>query len=99
MGGTGGFRQLLCSPISIAELWHGARPREHQALGDLFGALMCVPVDAETGNHAGDYLRAFRKSHGIEVGDAFIAAAATQNHAALWTRNRKHYPMKGLAFY
>ncbi len=90
---------LLCSPVSIAELWHGARPREHQVIGDLFRALVCVPVDAETGRQAGDYLRTFHKSHGLELGDALIAACAVQNHATLWTRNRKHYPMKGLAFY
>jgi predicted nucleic acid-binding protein len=28
-----------------------------------------------------------------------IAAAAVLNRASLWTRNRKHYPMKALTFY
>jgi predicted nucleic acid-binding protein len=90
---------VLCTPVSVAELWHGARPREHQALGDLFRALMCAPIDADTGRQAGEYLRVYHKSHGVELGDALIAAAAVQNQAILWTRNRKHYPMKGLAFY
>ena len=35
----------------------------------------------------------------MEVGDALIAAAAQLNRAALWTRNRKHYPMKELVFF
>jgi len=90
---------VLCSPVSVAELWQGARPREHKALSDLFGALLCVPVDAATGRQAGEYLRVYHKSHAVELGDALIAAAAVQNQATLWTRNRKHYPMKGLEFY
>lgn len=89
---------VLCTPVSVAELWHGARPSEHKALRDLFRALVCVPLDAETGTQAGEYLRAYRKSHGVELGDALIAAAAVQHSATLWTRNRKHYPMH-LAFY
>jgi len=90
---------VLCSPVSVAELWHGARPREHKALSDLFGALLCVPVDAATGRQAGEYLRVYHKSHAVELGDALIAAAAVQSRATLWTRNRKRYPMKGLEFY
>jgi predicted nucleic acid-binding protein len=90
---------VLCSPVSVAELWHGARPREQQALGDLFRALVCVPADAETGRQAGEYLRVYHKSHAVELGDALIVAAAVQNQAILWTRNRKHYPMRGVRFY
>jgi predicted nucleic acid-binding protein len=89
---------VLCTPISVAELWHGARPSEHKVLRDLFHALVCVPLDAETGTQAGEYLRAYHKSHGVELGDALIAAAAVHHNATLWTRNRKHYPM-ALAFY
>lgn len=89
---------VLCTPISVAELWHGARPSEQSVLRDLFRALVCVPLDAETGTQAGEYLRAYHKSHGVELGDALIAAAAVQHNATLWTRNRKHYPMD-LAFY
>jgi predicted nucleic acid-binding protein len=90
---------VLCSPVSVAEIWHGARPSEHRVLRNLFRALVCVPLDAETGTQAGEYLRAYHKSHGVELGDALIAAAALQHKATLWTRNRKHYPMKALAFY
>ena len=90
---------ILCSPVSSAELWAAARPREQDALTNLFQALICVPIDYETGRQAGDYLRHYRKSHGLEISDALIAAAAVLNGAALWTRNRKHYPMKDLSFY
>lgn len=90
---------ILYSPVTAAELWAAARPREHEALTNLFRVLLCAPVDGETGRRAGDYLRQYRKSHSVELGDALIAATAVHNDAALWTRNRKHYPMKELSFY
>jgi predicted nucleic acid-binding protein len=85
--------------VTAAELWAGARPREHQALTNLFRVLLCAPIDGETGRQAGNYLHQYGKSHGLELGDALIAAAALLNDAELWTRNRKHYPMKELSFY
>jgi predicted nucleic acid-binding protein len=69
---------LLCSPVTVAEVWHGARPFGH-----------C----------AGDYLRQYAKSHPVELGDALIAATASVHKLDLWTRNRRHYPMKDIAFY
>jgi hypothetical protein len=90
---------VLYSPVSVAELWAGARPAEHDAIDNLFRALTCVPIDVETARQAGDYLRRYRKSHGVELGDALVAAGAVGNGAMLWTRNRKHYPMKELTFF
>jgi predicted nucleic acid-binding protein len=90
---------ILYSPITAAELWADARPREHDALANLFRALICAPIDAETGRQAGDYLRQYHKSHSLELGDALIASTALLHQAVLWTRNRKHYPMSGLQFY
>ena len=90
---------ILYSSVSVAELRAGARPSEHEALKNLFRALTCVDIDAEVGRQAGDYLRQYPKSHGVELGDALVAASAVSRSATLWTRNRKHYPMKELAFY
>lgn len=89
----------FCSPVTLAEIWHGARPGEYLQLTNLFNAITCVPIDGEIGRRAGDYLRDFRKSHRLELGDALIAATASVHRLALWTRNHKHYPMKGLQFY
>ncbi|MDR3700461.1 MAG: type II toxin-antitoxin system VapC family toxin [Candidatus Sulfopaludibacter sp.] len=90
---------VLYSPVSVAELWAGARPSEYDALRNLFQALTCVPIDAEVGRQAGAYLQRYRRSHGIEVADALIAANAVANNAELWTRNRKHYPMRDVSFF
>lgn len=90
---------ILFSPVNEAELWAGARPTEHASLEALFGALACAPADSAVGRRAGDYLRRYRKSHSLELGDALIAATAAAHNAMLWTRNRKHYPMKELEFF
>jgi predicted nucleic acid-binding protein len=90
---------LLCSPVTVAELWHGARPMENSTLDALFAAIHCVPIDSKIGVRAGDYLRQYWKSHHVELGDALIAATASIHKLKLWTRNRRHYPMKDISFY
>jgi predicted nucleic acid-binding protein len=90
---------VLYSPVSVAELWAGARPKEHDALRNLFLALTCAPIDEEAGRRAGLYIHQYRRSHAVELGDALIAAGAVANDAELWTRNRKHYPMKEIVFF
>ena len=90
---------VLYSPVSMAELWAGARSNEQGALNNLFRALTCAPIDKEAGYQAGAWLRKYRLSHGVEVADALIAAGAVANRAQLWTRNRKHYPMKDVSFF
>jgi predicted nucleic acid-binding protein len=90
---------VLYSPVSVGELWAGARPKEHEALRNLFLALTCAPIDEEAGRRAGLYLHQYRRSHAVEVADALIAAGAVANGAELWTRNRKHYPMKEIVFF
>ena len=41
----------------------------------------------------------YAKSHGMELGDALIAATAAVHKVELWTRNRRHYPEKDVAFF
>ena len=38
---------VLYSPVSVAELWAGARPNEYDALNNLFRTLTCTPIDEE----------------------------------------------------
>jgi predicted nucleic acid-binding protein len=89
---------LFCSPVTVAELWHGARPADETILRTLFAAVPCIPIDIEIGQRAGVYLRQYAKSHSIELGDALIAATTSIHNLQLWTRNRRHYPMKDLIF-
>ena len=89
----------VCSPVTVAEIWHGARPKEHGILNSLFAALLCIPIDQEIGRQAGEYLRRYQASHRIELGDALIASTALIHDTALWTRNRKHYPMADIEFW
>ncbi|MGB7985735.1 MAG: type II toxin-antitoxin system VapC family toxin [Terracidiphilus sp.] len=94
-----GHSTILVSPITIAEVGAGALPHELQIIAQLFAPLTCVTIDQKIGQLAGEYLRQFSKSHNLKIADALIAASAVQNQAALWTRNRKHYPMTDLSFY
>jgi predicted nucleic acid-binding protein len=90
---------VFCSPVTVAELWHGARPHERAPLTALFGVVQCISIDLQTGQRAGEYLRQFAKSHHVEMGDALIAATSSIHNLELWTRNRRHYPMKDISFY
>ena len=94
-----GDTAVMCSPVTVAELWHGARLQEHATLNMLFVAIHCIPIDIKIGQRAGEYLKQYAKSHHVELGDALIAATAAIHKLELWTRNQKHYPMKDLAFY
>jgi hypothetical protein len=96
---SGSDAVIACSPVTVAEIWHGARPDEYKVLDALFRSLTCVPIGPEIGRRAGDYLRQFAKSHAVELGDALIAATASIHNLALWTNNRKHYPMKDCLFF
>jgi hypothetical protein len=74
-------------------------PTSMQFLKELFLSITCVDIDSAIGKKAGDILHSFRKSHAIEFADALIAASALLNEAVLWTKNRKHYPMKAMRFF
>lgn len=90
---------VFYSPVTAAEVWAGVLPNEHQFITRLFRPLLCVAADYDIGKLAGEFLRKYARSQSLEIGDAIIAATAIQNQSALWTRNRKHYPMPGLTFY
>jgi predicted nucleic acid-binding protein len=91
--------QLFWTPVSIAEIYAGVRKGEEEIVAKLFLLLEVVPLTAEIGEKAGGYLKSFAKSHGLELGDALIAASATCESLLLWTQNKKHYRMKDLVFY
>ena len=99
-GGVGQDETMVVySPVSEAELWHGVLPHEQERLADLFSAMTCIPIDGDTGRQAGEFLRQYSKSHHLDLGDALIAATASLHKLKLWTRNRRHYPMRDVVFY
>ncbi len=94
-GGT----PTYCSPIAWAEIYAGQRPGEEVVTAAFFEARGEVVLDALAGRQAGHYLARYRDSHGVEIADALVAAAAATGSLALWTRNRRHYPMADVRFY
>ncbi|MFQ5743110.1 MAG: PIN domain-containing protein [Acidobacteriota bacterium] len=88
-----------CTAVSWAEIYAGLRPGEETLTESFFQARGEVLLDATTGRRAGYYLARYRGSHGIEIADALIAAAATTAGLRLWTMNRRHYPMPDLEFH
>jgi predicted nucleic acid-binding protein len=90
---------LAWTPVSVAEIFAGARKREERRLEDLFLVLESLTLSAQVGRKAGRYLNAYSRSHGVELGDALIAATAHANDMPLWTLNRRHYPMTDIQFF
>ena len=85
------------SPITVAELWRGMRPREEEPTRQLLRRMTCLPVDQPIGRLGGQYLQRYHRSHGITLPDALIAATAVLHRSSLWTLNRRHYPMPELS--
>ena len=83
---------LRYSPVSRAEIGAGQRAGEEQAIAALFAGMDVVTIDAVTGESAGERLRRYRRSHGLELADALIGASASQHGERLATFNRRHYP-------
>jgi len=85
---------LAWTPVSVAEVHAGLRAREEFVISDLLRVLHCLPLDIRVGRKAGRYVQEFRRSHGVELADALVAAAAHVHGLVLCTRNVRHYPMR-----
>ena len=88
-----------CSAIAVAEIYAGLRPGEEPVTQAFFEVRGEVVLDADAGRRAGAYLALYGRSHGVQLADALVAAAAATAGLHLWTLNRKHYPMPDLRFY
>ena len=83
---------LRYSPVSRAEIRAGARPKERAAISALFDSFTVLPIEASTGDLAGDQLAKYARSHNAQLGDALIAAAALEHGDELATFNARHFP-------
>lgn len=90
---------LLWTPVSIAEIYAGVRKSEEKDVENLFLVFEAIPITHAIGARAGRYLNLYRKSHGMELGDAVIGATAAITGVPLWTLNKKHYPPREITFY
>jgi len=95
----GGGVPTYCTAIAFAEIHAGLRPGEEPMTEAFFEARGEVVLDGRVGRRAGAYLARYAKSHGVEIADALVAAAAATSGLRLWTLNRKHYPMPDVGFY
>ena len=86
-------QRIVCSVISIAELYAGQRDgREHELYWKLRNAEH-ADVTSEIATQAGAYRRRYGPTHGSELADCLIAATAEAYHADLVTYNIRHFPM------
>jgi predicted nucleic acid-binding protein len=92
-----GVATFTCGVVA-AEIFAGVRPGEEAATESFFNARGDVVIDGTAGRRAGSYLARYARSHGVEIADALVAAAAATTGLALWTLNRKHYPMHDVRF-
>ena len=88
-----------CAAVSWAEIYAGLRPGEGPLTDRFFETRGEVVLDARAGRQAGAYLARYSRSHGLDIADALIAAAATTAGLRLWTLNRRHYPMADVRFH
>jgi hypothetical protein len=93
-----GVPTYLCA-ISWAEIFAGLRPGKEAPTEAFFESRGEVLLDARTGRRAGAYLASYARSHGLQMADALVAAAASTSGLRLWTLNRRDYPMRDLSFY
>ena len=82
------------SVVTVAELHAGARNQtEERGIEVLLAPMLVRAIDLAIARLAGRFCREYRRSHGVEMPDALIAATAEVHGARLVTRNVRHFPM------
>lgn len=90
---------VYSTAVSWAEVFAGIRSSEEYRTEAFLARRGLIALDQEIGRRAGRYLARYAASHGLEMADALIAAAASVSGLSLWTLNRRHYPMTDLRFF
>ncbi len=82
------------SVITVAEVFAGLRSQKEERAARLFlDSCMVLALLPGMAKAAGAYMRHYRGSHSVELGDALIAATAEHHGLELATLNVKHFPM------
>lgn len=87
---------LACSVITRIELLSGMRPEEESKLERFLTGFEKIDVTDKIAGFAGIYMNKYRKSHGINIADAIVAASAKHTGCKLYTLNTKYYPMSDI---
>jgi predicted nucleic acid-binding protein len=94
-----GAGPLAISAVSVTEITGGMRSAERREVWQLLGSFRVEPVTMHAAGRAGEFMRAYRRSHGgIGIADYLIAGTADVRGLRLATLNVRHFPMfDGLA--
>ncbi len=80
--------------VTATEIIAGHRTTAERRLIDrLLSTYTVLDIGLDVASLAGDHLRRYAPSHGIDPIDALIAATAQVHGLALTTLNIKHFPM------
>lgn len=86
---------IICSAITVAEIYAGMKKHEKEKTEGLFDGLYVIDVTRKVAEKAGSYKRDIKKQS-LELDDCLIAATAFTENALLATGNEKHYPMEDI---
>ena len=87
-------RKPAISVCTIMELFAGALSRgEERKIEMLPDILTVLPVTSDIARIAGQHMKHFGRSHGLDDLDSLIAATAEHHGLQLATLNVKHFPM------
>lgn len=87
-------RPPALSVITVMEIYAGARNRdEERQIDRLVSGSKLLDVTADIARVAGQFIKHYERSHGLDDADALIAATAEHHALALATLNVKHFPM------
>jgi predicted nucleic acid-binding protein len=78
---TNGY--LFITPIQIAEIYSGVRPKESIRVETFIDTLNILDLDKRTGRLAGEYLKTYSKSHAVTMADAYRVRGENQFIQAL----------------
>lgn len=92
--------ELAVCPITVTEVYAGARPREEARTARFLRSLKFYPVTFEVAEQAGNLQNAWRrKGRTLSLPDVTIAAVAIANHLTLVTANVRDFPMPELSMH
>ena len=88
---------LAISVITLTEVLSGLRYDEEARINQLLRFFFILDINESVGRQASEYLRQFRQSDHLDLGDALVAATALFAGGTLVTRNTKRYPMADIS--